>query len=277
MRLRWVVLIVAGVVGGIIYGELVRDIRAPTASLAQSHAITSNVTIRVDDDLLPAIEAMKKKYGPDAETGLVTGRSAPARIVTRLNGKVVEERKAVSQFSNAAGLFVVGPAGHLESTFPFQIDPRKAPDTGRKGEPSVRSLKSRFGKEFPAEYLEFDDRNAVTERCLTTSSADLGAVGRLLQFQSSTFCVVSWKGASPGSMLVGVALANGDPWMRPFTRRICRWLTAGALARLASTDRKPPDYAACVLVDRPDRTGAAEVLKAHVYEVGRDATLAYIN
>jgi hypothetical protein len=139
-------------------------------------------------------------------------------------------------------------------------------------------LKSRFGKEFPVKYLEFDNRDAATDRCITMSPADLGWAGRLLQFQSGTFCVVFWRGASPGSMLIGVALADGDPWMRPFTRRICRWITAVALARVTATDREPPpDYAACLLVDRPDRSGAAETLQTHVYEVRRDASLAYVN
>jgi hypothetical protein len=47
---------------------------------------------------------------------------------------------------------------------------------------------------------------------------------------------------------------------------------------VTATDRDPPpDYAACVLVDRPDRSGAAETLEAHVYEVRRNATLAYVD
>lgn len=118
----------------------------------------------------------------------------------------------------------------------------------------------------------------MTDKCITISPADLGWLGEQLRFQSGAFCVVFWKGASPGSMLIGVALANGDPGMRPFIRRICRWLTATALARVAATDHEPPpDYAACVLVDRPNRSGAAETLQAHVYEVRRDATLEYVN
>ena len=118
----------------------------------------------------------------------------------------------------------------------------------------------------------------MTDTCITISPADLPWIGRQLRFQSGTFCVVFWKGPSRGSMLVGVALADGDPWMRPFSRRICRGLSAIALARVAETDHEPPpDYAACLLVDRPNRSGAAETLQAHVYEVRRDATLAYVN
>ena len=65
--------------------------------------------------------------------------------------------------------------------------------------------------------------------------------------------------------------------MRPFTRRICRSLTSTALMRIAASDNKPPaDYAACLLV-YPDRAGAAETLRVHVYEVRLDGTLARIN
>jgi hypothetical protein len=195
-----------------------------------------------------------------------------------VKGQVVEDDRAPGQFSDAKGLFVIGPPGRLESTFPFTIDPRKAPASGTTREPGSQYLKNRFGKTIPAKYLEFDDRDAVTDTCVTISAADLGWPGRQLRFQSGTFCVVFWKGASPGSMLIGVALGDGDPWMRPFTRRICRWLTTLALARVAATDRAPPpDYAACLLVDRPDRSGAKETLRTHVFEVRRDATLAYVN
>ena len=58
----------------------------------------------------------------------------------------------------------------------------------------------------------------------------------------------------------------------------CRWLMSAALTRMAATDREPPpDYAACLLVDRPDRSGAAETLETNVFEVRRDSSLAYVN
>lgn len=270
-------MIVAGAIAALAtaaLGELVLDIRTPRAALVELHAITTSVSIEIAD-YDHAAEAMKKKYGPDAETALET---QPPRLITRVKGKVVEEKRAPGQFLDARGLFVIGPRGRLESTFPFRIDPREAPAFGRQGEPSVRYLKDRFGKKLSAKYFEFDDHDAVTDTCTTISPTDLGWVGRQLRFQSGTFCIVFWKGASPGSMLIGVALADGDPWMRPFTRRICRWLTTIALGRVAAADRDaPPDYAACLLVDRPNRSGAEKTLRAHVYEVRRDASLAYVN
>ena len=283
-------MIFASVIAGIVaaaYGELVLDIRTPRALLTETHAIHSYVAIQLSD-LVNADKAMKKKYGPEAETELTT---QPPRLTTRIGGKVVEQQRT-GQFSEAMGIFVIRPlVGGLDSVFPFQINPRKAPMPGRKGTSTARDLQRQFGslpikpydlirenKEFPFKYLEFDDRDAATDRCITISSADVGWMGRQLQFQSGTFCVIFWKGTLRGSMLIGVALANGDPWMRPFIRRICRELTATVLARVAATDGEPPpDYAACILVDRPDRTVSTEALQVHVYEVGRDATLAYVN
>jgi len=277
MRSPLTLMIVAGAVAAMVaaaLGEFVLDIRTPRAALAETHAISSTVSILMAD-YHRAIEEMKKKYGPDAETVI---ESQPARVITRVGGKVVAEDRSPGRFSDARGLFVVGPRGGRESIFPFQIDPHKAPAPGRTGEPGARYLKSRFGESLPARYFDFDDRDAVTDTCVTISPADLAWLGEKLRFQGGTFCVVFWKGASPGSMLIGVALANGDPWMRPFSRRICRGLTAIALARVAATDREPPpDYAACLLVDRPHRSGAAEQLKAHVYQVRRDGTLAYVD
>jgi hypothetical protein len=277
MPLRAKGLIVAAAVAAVAaaaFGELVLDVRTPRASLVEIHAVANSVDIQMAD-YHRAVEVMKTKYGPDAETVL---QNRPPRLITHVKGKIVEEKRAPGEFSDARGIFVIGPRGALESTFPFQIDPREAPAFGRQGEPSVQYLKSRFEDKFPAKYLAFDDRDAVTDTCITMSPADLGWLGRPLNFASGTFCVVFWKGASPGSMLIGVALADGDPWMRPFSRRICRHLTTIALARVAATDHDaPPDYAACLLADRPNRSGAEETLQVHAFEVRRDASLATVD
>jgi len=255
------------------YGELVLDISVPRASLAQIHVINVPVAIPTAD-LYRAFEARKKKYGPDSETVLTT---EPPRLITTVSGKVVEQAWPPTEFGGAAGLFVVGRPGRLESTFPFNINPRYAPALGIAGRQPLEYFRRQFGSEFPSSYFYFDDRQAVVDRCVVLSAADLGWLGRLLRFRTGTFCVELWKGASPGSMLVGVALAKGDPWMRPFSRRVCRWLTTVALARVAGSDgQAPPDYAGCVLVDRPDRRGAAQTLDSHVYEVRGDGGLAYI-
>jgi hypothetical protein len=276
MRMRWKMTLATGVAAAMVaiaYAELVADIRTPRSSLTEMHAVGSSISIQMDD-FRRAGEAMKEKYGPTAQTSLHT---PGANLTTVVDGKVVEEGKLPAQFSDANGLFVVGPRGRLASTFPFRLDPRKVPAFGEKSE-SVATLKNRFGKEFPAKYLAFGDADATVDTCVGLSGPDLGRPGALLQIEAGTFCIVFWKGAARASMLIGIVLARGDPWMRPFAERICRSLTSIALARVAATDREPPpDYAACLLVDRPDRTGAAETLTAHVYEVRRDATLARMN
>ena len=276
MRLRWKLMLAAAVAAAMVaiaYGELVADIRTPRSSLTEMHAIGSSISIEMDN-FPRAEETMKEKYGPAAQTSL---RTPGANLITVVDGKVVEEGTLPVQFSDARGLLVVGPRGGPKSTFPFRLDPRKVPAFGEKGE-SVAALKSRFGKEFPAKYFEFNDADAMMDTCVGLSRADVGRPGALSQIEAGTFCVVFWKGAARASMLIGIVLARGDPWMRPFAGRICRGVTSIALARVAATDREPPpDYAACLLVDRPDRSGAAETLSVHVYEVRRDATLARMN
>jgi hypothetical protein len=234
MRLRWKMAFSGGVlavVGALVYGELVLDIRALRSSLAEIHAIASSITIQMAD-FHRAGEAMKQKYGEGAQTSLQT---PGARLTTVVNGKVVEEGRLPFQFSDASGLFVVGKRGWLESTFPFRLDPRKVPRFGESSE-RVGALKSRFGKEFPARYLEYDDRATMTDTCVGLSASDFGLLGAWLKLETGTFCVMFWKGAAPASMLIGIALAEGDPWMRPFTRRICRSITSLALARIGAAD-----------------------------------------
>jgi len=80
-------------------------------------------------------------------------------------------------------------------------------------------------------------------------------------------------------MLIGVTLMDGDPWVRPFVRWICRRMTGTAVEGIIAAGHVPPDYAACILVDRPARTGptgSQEAFASDVYEV-RNRTLARIN
>ena len=279
MQLRWKVLIASGLVAAGVYAELVRDIRVPASSVVQRYAVKSFVHLQLGDEYLAAQEAVKKQYGADARLAIVTGR--PAHWVALVNGEKIDLRRAPSDFSHVMGVFVVGPRGSDPSTFPFEIHPLKPlTDRDRQNVPNAETLKrEQIGRGIPAEYLEFDHDNASIGNCITRSSADFGPAERVLQLQGSTFCVVSWKGVSPRSMMIGVALANGDPWMRPFTRRVCRWLTTDALARLAAADHtSPPDYAGCILVDRPGRADTDErSLTARVYEVHRDGVLASID
>ena len=147
MQLRWIVLILAGVVGGAVYAEFIRDIRAPTASVAERHAVIARASFQVDDDYFATAEALRKKYGPGTETGFNTG--PPVRVIALVNGKVVEERPASVKFRDVEGLFVIAPPGRRESFFPFRIDPREAPRLGRT-QLEARDLKGRLGRQLPA-------------------------------------------------------------------------------------------------------------------------------
>jgi hypothetical protein len=255
------------------HAELVLDVRTPRSDLVEAGALSSGISILMGD-YHKAEEAMQAKYGPSAKTLL---QLPGAKLTTVVDGKVVEEGTVRFKFAKVLGLFAIGPRGHIETRFPFDLDPRELPRAGDHSAPSG-GVKSRFANQLPAKYLDFDDRDATTDTCIGLSQPDWGTAGTLLRLESGTFCVVYWRGSHPASMLIGVALAPGDPWLRPFARRICRGLTALALERVAAIDREPPpDYAACVLVDRPQRSGASETLTAHVYEVRRDATLALIS
>ena len=90
--------------------------------------------------------------------------------------------------------------------------------------------------------------------------------------------MIHWNRANGESMLINVTLANGDPWMRPFSRRLCRTITEATLTKFYPKIAVRPTYAACVLVDRPERTGptgAQTAFTSDVYEV-RSADLARI-
>ncbi|MFK4511575.1 hypothetical protein IQ17_01853 [Bradyrhizobium daqingense] len=272
LRLQWPIVIVVVLVA-IAASELIFDLRAPRSELHQMHAITTTVSLQTAG--YNAFEAeMEKKYGPNVVTLLDLQSS---RMTAKINGKLVDDRPAPSWFSDARGFFLVGKEGAM-STFPFSINPAEPPEPGRHGGLGAGYLRTRWAKRLPAKYVDFDDRDVVTDTCVTISSSDFGWPGRFLLLRNGAFCVQFWKGSSPGSMLIGVVVADGDSWMRPFTRRLCRWFTSKAIGRVAATDRAvPADYAACVLVDRPNRPSVPEKLQSYVYEVRRDATLAAMN
>src|SRR6185437_7241000 len=165
----------------------------------------------------------------------------------------------------------------VEQLFPFSIVPGNTGSSTLR--PDITQLRDRFEAGFPAGPNAYDASSGKNS-CASPPVSELG-FGRLtaqLRLRAQTYCVVRWDGALPGAragaMLVSVTLADADPWMRPFTRRICRALTETALKSLGNAAR--PDYAACVLVDRPDRIrpgDARDTFKAVIYEV-RDGGLA---
>lgn len=170
------------------------------------------------------------------------------------------------------GLFVITPGDAAESLFPFSIVPGNTASSTYA--PPIEQLRDRFGSVFPVKRAVPGDSHATVNSCEAPKPSEFG-FGRFaawLRLRSQTFCVVHWNGAPPSAMLISVTLADGDPWMRPFERWICRKITAAALARLAAR----PAYAACVLADRPGRMrpgDAQDTFASVVYEV-RNGTLA---
>jgi hypothetical protein len=251
------------------YVELVLDVRTPRSSLIENHAIAANTSSLIKDfDAFAA--AMRKRYGANAVT---TIESPPLRWVAKVDDRIIHEEPVPGTFGGVLGLFVIGSRGHYASEFPFRLDPQEVPPPHQY---SPMMLRNRFKDSAAARYLDFDDADVAQGPCTVLARSDFGVAGALLRLDTATYCVIEWRGKARASILIGAVLANGDPWMRPFTQRICRSVTSLALAKLADTRSRPPAYAACILVDRPTRPGAEENLRAHVYEVGAAQTLALI-
>jgi hypothetical protein len=253
------------------YGELILDIRTPHSSLVERFAIgTYSKWITSDQEQLE--KAMKTKHGPNAMT---TFRFPGGKYVTEVDNRVVDEKPLSPSFGGVEGLFVLGSLDRVTGIFPFRLDPEDVPPPHLY---SAIAVKDRFKDKFPERYLAFNERAVVQGSCVVISAPNFGMIGTVLRLKSGTFCMVYWNGDVETSMLIGAVLANGDPWMRPFARRICRSLTSLALRKLIESDpQPPPNYAACLLVDRPSRLGASENLQTRGYEVGRSGNLALID
>jgi hypothetical protein len=211
------------------------------------------------------------------ERAKVLLETSSGKVRVLIDGELFEEEQIQRRFAGMYGMFVVNARTGVDALFPFAIDPGKIPGDR---EPNIGRLKSHFEKVLPATYLDFHDEDWVRDSCTSPPASEigLGQFAYWLRVQSSTFCLVHWNGAGGGTMLVSSTLAEGDPWMRPFSRRLCRAITEAALARLARSRLERPTYAACVLVDRPDRTGptgAQTAFTSEMYEV-RSRDLARI-
>lgn len=256
------------------YAELVLDIRSQRSDLTAVRALGANVHLSLVE-YNKKVEQMQNAYGDRAK---VTLETATGKTTVALDGSVIEESQTARQFTGMYGVFVVRAHDTTESTFPFAFDPGEIP-SGH--EPKIGRLQARFGNVLPAKYLAFNDTDWTRDSCAAPQVSDLwsGSLAVLLRLRSETFCIVRWKGPRPSSMLIGVTRADGDPWMRPFARWICGKLMAAALDKFSSPDRERPAYAACILVDRPDRTGptgAQDAFTSIAYEV-QDRALARLD
>jgi hypothetical protein len=196
--------------------------------------------------------------------------SALAAVISFPTGEPDPPKKLAGMY----GLFVVRAGGSGESLFPFSIVPGMVASSEYR--PPLDQLWERFGASFPASRDAADDAQKRSNSCVSRPAAELG-FGRLTEYlhlRAQASCIVRQVGPGPATMLVSVTIADADPWLRPFVRKICGRLTAAALAAIGSTAR--PDYAACVLVDRPGRIrpgDAQDTFATVVYEL-RDRALA---
>jgi hypothetical protein len=256
------------------YAEFVLDFRAPRSNLKIEGALAA-LTLTSFGDYSTKVGQARAKYGDRvrADQDVSAGK-----WTIKLDGSIIEEGRIVVKLAGMYGVFAVAFNETTKGIFPFSI---VAGNPTLSNAPSVKILQDRFAGSFPAKFLAFADADRTLDSCQAPQIPELGfgSLGALLRIQSQTFCVVHWKGAHPSSMLISVTLAGGDPWMRPFSLWICRAMTATILRTLASSDRPLPTYAACVLVDRPDRRrpgDAQDTYKSVAYEI-RSGTPARMN
>jgi hypothetical protein len=181
-----------------------------------------------------------------------------------------------SRFMEALGVLLVGADIRRMSIFPFRIGPGRPPDVEAR-ETLLADVRDRFGSTFRAGVLGFAKDDFAVGTCRNMPASDLGLAGaaRLLELSNATTCFVNWRRPPTATMLVGVAIADGGPWIRPFTRGVCTRLARAWIDQTTVTDgARMPNYVGCVLVDRPTRMVGAT--SNYVYEVRKDGVLALI-
>ena len=269
-RLRIVGILVAviALAGAIFYGELVRDWRVPRSDQTARHALstTYGLSLVAYNKLLAE---MKQQYGDRASTNmdLQTGI-----IQVVLDGEVIETRAETKALADVYGIIMIGPKDTATTRFPFRLAADQNPASPDR---SVRDMLKNHFKRAPQEWFEFTDQDWTIDRCAPLPRGlGLGFVGEGLRLREGISCVATWKAPQPGSMLISVSRADGDPWMRPFTRRLCRAITEAALKRFEPAQPDSPNYAACILADRPVYASAQRSLVMGVYSVGSSCELA---
>jgi hypothetical protein len=257
------------------YAELVLDVRTPRSTLVEVHLIQA--VMNWNSQSLD--KAMKAKYGPNSETNIEWG---PPRLVITVDGKVVHKAPLSEMFEGVRASFEIGASGQqmgeMASTFPIWFAVPSPPDH------SSAMVRRRYfvDSNLSEKHLE----NGVGDGpCVVLAASDLGSVGAAVRLESVTFCVVEWTGSRRASMLIGAPLTDGGPFMRPFSRRICRSLAALALRKLTAASSQAVEYVGCMLFDRANFLdgsqfqalyGYVDGFQVYVYEVLRTGELALI-
>jgi hypothetical protein len=250
------------------YAELVLDLRAPRVVLDEAAVINTQSRIASGSEALDA--AMKTKYGPKAITYF---QPKPTQWVVKVGDQVVHRAPATMRVSGGFGFVAIGPPGKIASLFPFRLDLQDKQPSHRFSMEELRQWLDNNDR--ITRYLDLNDRAEADGPCVELGPSEFGWTGKLLDLRAGRFCLIGSTAGRRASALIGVALADGDPWMRPFAGRICRGVTALALRKIAAANPRLPDYAACFLVDRPTRQGTA-ALHFQDYGVGAGGTLALI-
>jgi hypothetical protein len=266
-RLAIAVVVVAALVAAG-YAELVLDLRAPRVVLDEAAFVTTHARLASGSDALDA--KMKAKYGPNVQTGL---QLKPPLWVATVDDKIVHREPATLTFSAAIGFIAIGSPGKIASLFPFRLELREKQPSHRFSLEELRMWLGQVNDDRISRYLDVNDAGEVDSPCVDLASSDFGWIGQLLYLRTGRFCLIDSAAGRRASALVGAVIADGDPWMRPFTGRICRGLTALALHKIAAVRPRLPEYAACLMVDRPGRRGTA-ALSFHDFAVGADGKLA---
>ena len=261
--------------GALAWLELVADWQTLRSDFVLDQALGVNVSASLVKYHALANE-MKEQHGERTNVSL---EFPGGRMRVEQDGKTIHEEALAQTFSDVVGMFMVGRRGRAtDVAFPFRLAPDQ--DLNRVGHTLAAAIRGRFGKRLPQRWQTFSDQDWSIDRCAPLPAGlGLGGAGLLIGLRKGTACVVTWRRTQPApvSMLVRVNLASGDPWLRPFSRRICRGITETALAQVDSGGAGRPAYAACILADRPNRKGAKETLTSYGYSVGPGDRLALMD
>jgi hypothetical protein len=253
-----------------IYLEFGLDIRTPRSSTVIAGVVGAQYRV-LTKSYTAVSQAMTVEYGPAAKT-FIAGRGA----VTMLDGEIVARAPLQLRFLGAIGLTLIEKTPGTIDTFPFRVSPEYLPKPEDIDTLSA-TIHRRYEGKIRGRYLDFTRADNSIGPCWNFSVAELNLpiAGRLLALGRTTLCTVTWKRVPLRHLLVGVTIADGGSWIRPFARGACRVLANAWLEKSgAMHGAERPDYLQCILADRPDR--GKHSMSTDVYEVRSDDTLALI-
>jgi hypothetical protein len=262
---------VLGALAAAAFCEFVLDIRTPRSSLREIHSISTGAGYLIADVRRRA-EELKKIYGPAESTPLGPG----GKFEFIIGGKAVHTEYLKGEFSDAAGIIGVITPDKETVIFPFNLGPKM--DLRDSRNVPAASLKARLRDAPGAQrYLDFTPNDWSLGDCINPPAGEigLGSLGAPLTFLDGVACITLRNSPQPASMMITVNVIEDNAWLGLSFRWLCRRVATVALDKLVREQTRPPDYAACVFVDR-HRTGAKRSIAVQAYEVRPDRSLARI-